>query len=60
MPSLPRRVWAWLFERRRTVDDPRDEVPTRAERQRQMLDDAEHPLDQGFPSGDYGRQQPFQ
>jgi hypothetical protein len=60
MASLPKRLWAWLVgPRKQTAFDARDEPMTRRERQREMLDSAEHPLDD-HPSGDWARQQPFQ
>jgi hypothetical protein len=61
MSSHLTRACAWLFGRRRQTALYRDEEPkSRAERTEEMLGSGEHPLDEGFPSADYGRQQPFQ
>jgi hypothetical protein len=60
MASLAKRLWAWVVgPRRGEAFDPRDEPMTRNERQREMVDSAEHPLDEQ-PSGDWARQLPFQ
>jgi hypothetical protein len=61
MSSLLERARAWLSGRRQQEAFYPDEEPqTRAERTDEMLGSAEHPLDEGFPSADYGRQQPSQ
>lgn len=61
MPSLLERARAWLFgHRKQEAFYPDEEPQTRTERTDEMLGAAEHPLDEGFPSADYGRQQPFQ
>jgi hypothetical protein len=54
-----KRVWGWLFGRRRlTAYYPDEEPLTGGERRRKILAEGKAPLDD-HPSADWGRQQPF-